>query len=413
MTPNNHQSEESKYSYAVAFNRSTILRFIAIGATVGFISCSSSDKKSNSVTSEASTQAGWSASMQGLKEALTDLLPDIVDQKYYYEADNEVSIKSKVIKLRDVAKAVKHNPSLTERDPSIRFISQAFDEDLQRVVDSLDNGKKEYARYSLLSMSSYCIECHTRTSNGPQFHSPKLEQSISKLGSIEKGEYLLSIREFDKALTELEKGINEQLNSTIDYFALNKAIRYALGVTIKFQKSPEKALHFVNIIESSPKTPYALKQNAKGWRLAIKDWTSEKKTSTTSAKDSIKKANSLVEKGVRMQSGLVDQGGDIYFLRSLSELHAILNRKDLKKEELGEALYLTGVSYESIREVSFWNLYENYYESCIKTVPHTVWSKKSYKRLEDSVYLGYSGSGGVSIPIEVQKRLQELQEIAL
>jgi hypothetical protein len=125
MTPSNHQSEESKYNYAVAFNRSTILRFIAIGATVGFISCSSSDKKSNSVTSEASTQAGWNASMQGLKESLTDLLPDIVDQKYYYEAANEASIKSKVIKLRDVAKAVKHNPSLAERDPSIRCKSSS------------------------------------------------------------------------------------------------------------------------------------------------------------------------------------------------------------------------------------------------------------------------------------------------
>lgn len=376
--------------------------------------CSSVEKKETIENSTATTtQSGWNANMQELKLALTDLLPDVIDQKYYYDFNNETSIKNKVVKVKELAKTVKHNPTLMDKDPSIRFISQAFDEDLQRIVDSLDNGKKEYARYSLLSVSSYCIECHTRTSNGPQFHSAKIDQSISKLNSIEKGEYLLSIREFDKALTELEKGIKEQLTFTTDYFSLNKAIRYALAITVKFQRSAEKSLQLVELIEKAPKAPFALQQNAKGWKVAIKDWMTEKKSSVSSTKDQLKKANILVEKGIKSQSGLVDQGGDIYFLRSLSELHLILAKKDLKKDELGEALYLTGIGYESIREVSFWNLYENYYESCIRTVPHTTWSKKSYKRLEDSTYLGYSGSGGINIPLEVQKRLQDLQTLAL
>jgi hypothetical protein len=107
----------------------------------------------------------------------------------------------------------------------------------------------------------------------------------------------------------------------------------------------------------------------------------------------------------------MDKGGDIYYLRALSELHLLMTQQ-LPPQQIGETLYLTGVSYEAVKDLSIWTLHENYFESCIRTVPKTDWAKKCYKRLEESIYFGYTGSSGTNIPADVQMRLQSLQKLA-
>ena len=86
---------------------------------------------------------------------------------------------------------------------------------------------------------------------------------------------------------------------------------------------------------------------------------------------------------------------------------------NLTKDQLGEALYLTGLSYEAVRDLAVWSLHENYFESCVRRVPHTSWSELCYRRLEESVYFGFTGSSGLRLPLDVQVRLQELQKLAL
>jgi hypothetical protein len=189
-------------------------------------------------------------------------------------------------------------------------------------------------------------------------------------------------------------------------------VRYALSISIKYQRDPKKSLEVAKLIEDSDRSPFYLRQSAKAWDQAIRAWMKEKPVKDSKVDDLLKNSEQLVKEGRNFQMGLADRGGDIFFLRALSNLHLVLAH-DLNKDQLGEALYLTGSSYEAVRDLSIWSLHEDYYDSCIRQVPHTKWSEKCFSKLEESIYFGYTGSSGLRLPIDMQVKLEELKKLAL
>gem|GEM_PF-391793 len=373
-----------------------------------FISCHSQPPVENQ-TAAAPT---FTASMQNLKELMIQLLPIVVDVAQFNAPENRQRVDSDVQKLVEVSRQVVHSPVTEKLDPGLRMISTAFSEDLRRAQESLTQGKRDFARYNLLNVTAYCIECHTRTAVGPSFKSPSLEQAILRLKPMERGEFLLATREFDRALAEFTSAIKDMTSHAGSQFDLERAVRQALSITVKFQRDPQKALQVVDLIVNSQNTPYYLRQNARAWQVALNDWKKEKIGAGTKSSDVIKHAEGLVRAGRVSQTGTVERGGDIYYLRALSELNAVLMGR-LQAEELGHSLYLTGVCYEALRDSTIWALHEDYYESCIRQVPHGKWSEKCYTHLEESIYLGYSGTSGLSLPLDVKVKLDDLKKLAL
>jgi hypothetical protein len=392
--------------------------FIGIFTT----SCQSSSNKNDStanlpesspanVTTAAQNQ-DFAAQMQGLKKSLVEVLPLVLDPNQFNQEKNQKVILEKVHKMRELSKNVKHIAVKDQKDPSIDFIAQAFTDDLARVEEGLSMGKKEFARYNLLNVTAYCIECHTRTSTGPSFSSNDFEQTLKRLNGLERGEFLLATRQFDSALKEFSQIIDERLEQKSDFFILDKAVRQSLAITVKYLKDPKKSLLITDKLKNSVNAPYYLKQNALGWEIAIKDWMKEKPAKDNSVKAILKRCQQWEQSAQQDQMTNLDHTGQIYYLRALSDLHLILPTK-LTGDELGQALYLAGVGYDSMRDFSLWNLHEDYYESCIRKVPHSTWSEKCYKRFEESAYFGFTGSSGIRIPDDVANRLAELKTLAL
>lgn len=381
-----------------------------------FLSCQNSPKQAEVGKEPAkgpvASPGSFNGSMQELQETLTRLLPKAVDVQQYNAPENQKSIESDVKRLFVLSKSVSHSPATAAKDPSVTFISKAFSEDLERIDESLALGKRDFARYGIINMTAYCIECHTRTSTGPSFRSPALEQTLKKLTGLERGEYLLATRQFDASLREFSHFIDERLAQKNDYFSLDKAVRYSLSVTVKYLKDPKRSLEVVEKIKSASGVPYYLKQNALGWETAIHEWMKEKPPRDRGQAAMLKRVREWIAKAQQLQVRMVDRGGDIFYLRALSDLHLILQMK-LTPEQSGEALFLTGLSYEAVRDISTYTLHENYYESCIRKVPHSTWSQKCFKRYEESVYFGYTGSSGTRLPEDEAKHLQELRALAL
>jgi hypothetical protein len=236
--------------------------------------------------------------------------------------------------------------------------------------------------------------------------------TLTNLKKIERGEFLLATRQFDRAFLEFEGVIKENLNNGGNLFELDRAVRYALSISIKYQRDPRKSLEISKIIQSSDRAPYYLRLSSGQWIKAIQEWKKEKNQSYDNVEDVLKRCENLIRLGKNSQVGFADRGGDVYFLRALSILHLILP-KELKTDSLGEALYLTGVSYDAVRDLSIWSMHEDYYEACVRQVPHSKWSEKCYSKLEESIYFGYTGSAGVKLPIDVQMKLEQLQKLAM
>jgi hypothetical protein len=76
------------------------------------------------------------------------------------------------------------------------------------------------------------------------------------------------------------------------------------------------------------------------------------------------------------------------------------------------AFFLLGVT--SLQSGRSWWLGEadGYLETAIRQAPGSDWAKRAYVFLEEQTLANYSGSGGVHVPPDVRKRLEDLHTIA-
>lgn len=380
--------------------------------------CSSPEKKEEPVVAPEPAKSvqspALSASMNDMKANLEKLLPTLLDPKAFQDPARRNDISAQIGGLKDIAGKVSHSPIKQKLDPSFAFLSEGLSDEIKRANEAFAGGKYEYTRYSLMNVTSYCIECHTRTSSGPAFNSPEFNDKLGRLKPLEKGEFLLATRQYDLALTELLKVI-EAGSSQGQFLDLDRAVRYAMAITVKYKNDPSKTEVVIQKIRSVNQVPYYLKEATLTWTAAVNEWKEELKKAakkkTASMNERLSKADSLIKRGRQAQVSISDRSGDVFLLRGLSMLHQVLVSQ-LDQAQLGKALYLTGLAYESVRDLALWSLHENYFESCVRRVPHSKWAMSCYKSLEESLVIGFTGSSGTRLPEDVQARLSELEALA-
>lgn len=377
-----------------------------------FVGCSSgAPKASDDPSTESGATVPIQASMQNMKLEMEQLLPLVVDRQAFESPQNEMRIRRDLQQLAKVASSVSHAEFKAKLDPSFGFLSESFKEEIQRTEEAFANDKKEFARYGLMNISAYCIECHTRTASGPAFQSPDLNQTLTRLKPLERGEYLLAVRQFDAALKEFNQVLEMDRDDKFNFYEYDRALRYALSITVKYQRDPAKTEQVIQHVLKSKNLPFFIRQASTAWLSSVQAWKKEPLIKNPTLAARIQRAEKLVQQGRRAQQGQTDRSGDIDLLRALSELHQIL-WDDLKNEQLGKVLLLTGQAYESVRDMTMTSMHESYFETCVRRVPHSAWARSCYKSLEESLFMGYTGSSGTHIPRDVQARLAELEKLA-
>lgn len=385
---------------------------------VFLMACSSPQKKDEPVAApepgKSIESPALTASMNDMKASLEKLLPLLIDPNAFQDPKNRGDIAAQINWLKDIAGKVSHSPIKQKLDPSFAFLSDGLSDEIKRANEAFASGKSEYTRYSLMNVTSYCIECHTRTSSGPSFTNPEFNDKLGRLKPLEKGEFLLATRQYDLALAEFLKVI-EAGSKQGHFLDLDRAVRYAMAVTVKYMSDPAKTEVVIQKIRSVSNIPYYLKQASLTWTAAVNEWKDElrkaakKKSAKTS--ETLAKADSLIKRGRQAQMTISDRSGDVYLLRGLSILHQVLVTP-LDKAQLGKALYYTGLAYEAVRDLALWSIHENYFETCVRRVPHSTWAMSCYKSLEESLVIGFTGSSGTRLPEDVQARLSELESLA-
>jgi len=378
--------------------------FTVVLSLFTLLSCTSSAPKN-----EAATDPALAHSMQGLKGEMDLFLPYLVNPAKFHAVENQEKVRTQIANLEATSTHVTHTGSMQSQDPALEFLSKGFQQEIHRAREAFDGGHTEYARGSLLNVTAFCIECHTRTRSGPSFQNTTTDQELKSLRPLNRGEYLLATRQFPAALKEFTaviQGGTTQGNNIAD---LDRAVQLALQITVRYQGDPKATLNVTKDIQSAPSLPYYMKQTAKVWQASAESW---KKESKRKNKDRLKLAQSLVHDARALQNGREDQTGDIQMMRVQAFLHPVVaQEKDTAR--LGQALFLLGVAYESVKDEAMWTLHEDYYRTCIEKDPHSEWSSKCYRNLEASILQGYTGSGGTRVPEEVSKDLEKMKVLAL
>jgi hypothetical protein len=357
---------------------------------------SSSSKSPTNQPKEISSQSGeWKGSMHGLRTSLSNLSPMLFEEKKFKDPKNEAFIKKEIHNLALDSAKIKHDPSLLYRDPTVRFLSLNFAEDSKRAEETFQEGKKDFSRYQLMKLTSYCVECHTRTRQGSEFNFWKIDPFASGMSSVDKVQFLIASRKFDSAFNE-SLLVLKKSDSSLSSMDLDKLANLGLQVAVQYKNSEPMAEELVQVLETNKNAPFYLKTKVRNWKKSLADWKAEKNKSSP-----LELARRLLAKNPM----------EVEAMRSIHALLPLLT-EDLPMNVLGETLLLTGISYELLNEASSLYLHENYYEACIYQAPHTNWSAQCYKKLKDSAIFGFSGSSGTHIPMDVQMRLDKMKALA-
>jgi hypothetical protein len=122
-------------------------------------------------------------------------------------------------------------------------------------------------------------------------------------------------------------------------------------------------------------------------------------------------AKRLIDSARTLQKYPFDRDADILYLRATSTLHNFLSKYS-DSSNAGEALLLLGHCYEILQDLDLWSLHELYFQACIQKFPHSPVAQACYNRYEESIFAGYSGSGGMSLPPQIQLHLNKLKKLA-
>ncbi len=288
------------------------------------------------------------------------------------------------------------------------LVARLFAKEVDHAQQSLKYGHRAYARNSIRSLTNYCIACHTRNASGPEFKGLDLNPALSSLKPLEKGNYLASIRSFDRSIEEYEK-ILSQANT--NSFEVERAARAALAIAVRVKRDPDKTMSLVERIISLPNSPYFLKEQATQWKQTIGQWKHESKRDLTTEEELYNEARRLITDARTMQKYPLDRSADVLYLRASGVLHDLLSKYS-KGKHTADAFYLTGLSYEVLQSTGIWDLHEFYFLACINQAPHSDTSRRCFKHYQESVYAGYTGSSGTFLPGETQKKLAELEDMS-
>lgn len=355
----------------------------------------------------------WSKKMQQLDRVLSKILIDISSDARFNDKKNFKAFDKNVNEFASLAHNLTKYPLPSpDMDVTVQVLGADFDAEAVYAKKSLAAGHREYSRIILNSMVGYCIACHTRTGSGTQFTNRAIDPALNALSPLAKGNYFAATRNFDQALVEYQKVSSNAEKAASEPFEYERALRAGLSVAVRVKQDPNLALKLVDSVIGNPKAAYYLRARAEDWKKSIEEWKSEK--SQPMKGDPMKlldEAKRLVAKARGMQQYPADRSADMLYLRASGVIHELLGLPP-KGLMLSNVFYLAGLTYDVLDNFGVKDYSEFYYRSCIRTSPHTPIAGDCYRRYEESVYLGYSGSGGTYIPRDVRSSMDALEVLS-
>jgi len=354
----------------------------------------------------------WSSKMRTLYQTLSELLSDVTSDQRYADPANKNRILSNAEKIASLSHELwKKDAPAPDLDPTLPIIGGFLKRESRAAVSALKRGDRAYARSILRTIPSYCIACHTRNDSGPQFKSLAFEPTGKTLTPLERGEFFMATRQYDRAADEISKAVNNPKLAAKDPWSWRKAIQNALIISVRVKKDPNLTEEIINSVIANADELSQTKRDAKAWKSSVQDWKNEQKQKAMTEAGLRAEAMRLMSKAREFQEYPMDRTADVLYLRASAAAHDLLQvTKD--PNNTADALLLAGLSYEVINPLRGETLHQIYYESCIRKAPHSDIAGLCYKRLEDSVILSYSGSAGIDVPEDVTEHLAELRKAA-
>jgi hypothetical protein len=353
----------------------------------------------------------WNENMAAMAKSFSLIMPYVFDEKAFSDPTNTPLIKKEVETLRSISIELKeqvtqHGGAKDQNgnDPSLEYMANAFGSQLDLVLESINAGQLNYARMALRPALSYCISCHTRTSQGPAFKISPFQTTIDTLKPLDRIAVYAATRQYEPALKEFGSALRDAHGNG---YQIDQATRLALAVSVRVKQSPEDAIRVLDQAATAPGLVKSSEIQLHVWRKSVIAWMAEKDKSDFS----LEKAKALIKTAEAAKEYPADGSGDIRYLRATAILHALL-RDSPEGQKRAETEFALGKCYEALRDLGFWDLHEVYFAACVKDAPHTALAKRCFAKYDESVAMSYTGTAGTFVPTSVDRTLKYLRTLS-
>ncbi len=346
------------------------------------------------LTTVSAKENSWNKMMVSFIEPLREIYSVDLNKKVF--SDGEVKkIRDGIGKLKKATHKMRISfvSFFSRKDPAVKAKYDAF-------LRNLDNAERSLAYspvkavYYLKNTVSQCASCHSDGGKSTDFFS--LFQKVS-LSRQEKGRLALALRDF-RASEGFYRELILDEETYSDTFLFNRNLVSYLNSAILNRDNKNKIIQTLKLLKSKAKKKFI----AKNLDEKIKDIKLFKPFEST--KEAIFKYKQMTD-----DFNLVDK--KMYtFLSIKNYLHANL-KKIKSKRTLAEAYMILGDIYNKFVEISVFMVSENNYELCVRTLPKSDLAKNCFEKYERSIVLGYSGSGGIKIPLFEKEKIQSLKKM--
>ena len=350
--------------------------------------------------------AAWALQMRTIHRAYLELLPHAASAPDFYDPKRKEKNEGLTRRVADAASGLRKLTPAKDHDPGTGLLVGMFADHLERAAQEVHRGNLGVARQLLNSTPAYCVACHTRSDQGPDFSRIGVEtpKPIPGMTSVENARFLVATRQYQAALQSYETILHSIPSDPESAAQWRHAIYGALAVSVRVLHDPVRTIAILDEVLSRGFISDGLREDVSAWRKQAEEW----RLAPGASAISLSQLRALYEKARAIQVAPMDRAADLTYLRMSAAAHELL-RGTATGESGSEALFLLGISYEVLRDWDLWTLHEALYERCIRQAPHTPIAQKCLKRFQDSIAMDYVG---LATPPDAEQQLRELEGLA-
>lgn len=357
-----------------------------------------------------SASAGPVLQMNKAFSALTELMPYLNDEKAFKEKKNEEIIGKNLEQLNSAFKLAGHD-TLIRHDlfaPSYALIN----ENISATKAGFAKGKKDYALWMMKETITLCMDCHGRLpqSVSSSFQNGELRVDTSKIKNpYDTGTAYMIVRRFVDAKEQFTRSIQDKIIKK-DLTDLILPFQQILTIELKIKKDPASMIAIIDDYLSKKNLPYDVNSELEGWKKRLVIWkddvaikkgiNNEKELKDLFKRrlDPLKKKNSFDD----------DYKVDLLLTSGLISNYFFENQESPSAPEI--SLWMGWIE-KRLKKEDFMSSGDLFLKQCIRKYSKRPIAKECLAEYKESVEFDFTGSSGTSIPAEVEKELNELNQL--
>lgn len=283
-------------------------------------------------------------------------------------------------------------------------VRRSLADDATLATDAFVDGRTEGARFLVAQMAEDCFGCHSKlpTEHAFGFGKELMDtDAVRALPPERRAVVAVAARRFEHAL-DLYEGILADRSLSAVQIALSGVFENYFKVALRVLDDRPRALRALEIFRERGDLPVHLGDEVEAWVEALR-------AVPATAPTGLPAARQAVREGQLRTDYPGDRRGLVQFVLASRVLHRYVRSEPDDPEALAEAFYLLGLCETHISPSLWLNEAEDFLESAVRAAPGSPHARRAYATLESVWIAGFTGSSGTHLPVEVERRLQELR----